>query len=149
MTNTYFPEFELTIQDGTTVNLDWIKQQKSIVYVYPKDFTPGCTIEANDFAQLNEDFKACGYRIVGISPDSQDRHKRFCEKEGLPFDLISDPEHVLLKALGAYGEKKNYGKVYMGVIRSTFEVLEDGYIAQQWLNVKAKGHAARILREIS
>ena len=143
-----FPKFSLANQRGETVTEKDLLGQPTILYAYPKDFTPGCTLESNDFSRLRSEFTALGYRIVGISPDSADRHARFCEKESLPFDLLADEDHSLLEALGAYGEKKNYGKVYQGVIRSTFLIDADAVIQKRWVNVKATGHAERILKEL-
>jgi peroxiredoxin Q/BCP len=114
-----------------------------ILYVYPKDDTHGCTTEACDF---RDGLGVHGGKVVvvGVSPDSPERHRKFQAKYGLPFTLLSDPGHQLLETLDAWGEKKNYGKVYVGVIRSTFVIGPDGVIKAAYRNVKATGHAARI-----
>ena len=117
----------------------------TVLYAYPADFTPGCTLEAQDFARLHSQFMAAGWHVAGISPDSEAKHAKFCEAEHLPFALISDPDKKLLAELGAWGEKKNYGKAYLGVIRSTFLLDAAGTVVHAWRNVKAKGHAEKVL----
>ncbi|MDP2091055.1 MAG: peroxiredoxin [Candidatus Gracilibacteria bacterium] len=122
--------------------------EKTLLYFYPKDNTPGCTIENKDFSCLKNEFKKLGVAVIGISKDSMDSHKNFIEKQNLEIDLISDPDLVLHKELGVYGEKNNYGKKVMGVIRSTFLVDANGEILKEWRNVKATGHADRLLKEV-
>lgn len=122
---------------------------KTILYFYPKDNTPGCTIENKDFSSLKKEFNALGISLIGVSKDSIESHKKFIEKQMLTIDLISDPELTLHKALGAYGEKNNYGKIVQGVIRSTFLFNKQGKIIQEWKNIKATGHAERILKAVS
>ena len=132
------PEFTLSNQDGELVSL---KEQegKVIVYFYPAASTPGCTTQACDFRDNINSLKSAGYTVLGISPDAPAKLKKFQEKEGLNFELLSDPENEVQMAYGAYGKKSMYGKEYMGTIRSTF-VVEDGKVTHSFLNVKAKGH---------
>ncbi len=120
-----------------------------VLYVYPKDNTPGCTTEANDFQAHLKDFKKLGYSVVGISKDSVKSHNNFTDKYKLKFPLLSDPDVKLLEKLGAWGEKKNYGKTYMGIIRSTFIFDSKGKLLKDFRNVRAKGHVDRLLRELS
>ena len=122
---------------------------KTILYFYPKDNTPGCTTENKDFSSMKDEFNKLGITLIGVSKDSIDSHKKFIEKQELTIDLISDPELTLHKILGAYGEKNNYGKIVQGVIRSTFLFNKQGEIIQEWKNIKATGHAARILKAVS
>ncbi|MDO5721568.1 MAG: peroxiredoxin [Actinomycetaceae bacterium] len=119
-----------------------------IVYFYPRANTPGCTTEACDFRDSMASLIGCGYSVVGISPDKVDKLNGFQEKYSLPFPLAADPEKEVLTQWGAFGEKKNYGKLIKGVIRSTFVVGKDGKIAHAWYNVRAKGHVQRIRRDL-
>lgn len=120
---------------------------RTILYFYPKDNTPGCTLEAQDFTRMKAEFAAAGIGIVGVSLDSAESHGEFVGSCGLGIDLISD-DKTLHDALGVIGEKKNYGKVYVGVIRSTFLLSRDGEVLREWRNVKATGHAAKVAREL-
>ncbi len=139
------PPFSLPASDGKTYsNTDWASQ-KVVLYLYPKDATPGCTLEANDFEALKTDFEALGYQVFGLSKDSIKKHENFCAKQNLTFPLLSDSEGALVEALGAWVEKSMYGKTYLGIDRSTF-VIENGTIVQEWRKVKPKGHAAEVLR---
>ncbi len=119
-----------------------------ILYFYPKDDTPGCTQEACDFRDNLNTLKSKGFVVVGISPDSLQSHKKFREKYGLNFILLSDPQKEVIKAYGAYGKKKMYGKETEGVIRSTFVISPEGKILKAFYNVKAKGHVESLLREL-
>jgi peroxiredoxin Q/BCP len=119
-----------------------------ILYFYPKDNTPGCTTEACDFRDSLEKLLARGYKVVGISPDSLNSHRRFREKYGLNFPLLSDPDKEVARAYGAYGKKRMYGRVTEGIIRSTFLIDEEGRILKVWYNVKAKGHVADLMKEL-
>ena len=116
-----------------------------VVYFYPKDMTPGCTTEAQDFRDRMADFAALGATVVGVSRDALDRHARFREKECLPFPLVSDAEGAITEAWGVWQEKKLYGRAFMGIVRATFLVGADGRIQQAWPKVKVKGHAAAVL----
>lgn len=121
---------------------------KTLLYFYPKDNTPGCTVENKDFSCMVSDYKDLGITLVWVSKDSVDSHKKFITNQQLWIDLISDPELTLHKELWAYGEKNNYGKIVSWVIRSTFLFDSSGNILQEWRNVRAKWHAAKVLREI-
>jgi len=122
--------------------------EKLILYFYPKDDTPGCTTEACDFRDNLNQLNSLGIKVVGVSPDSVSSHKKFKEKYKLNFPLLSDPDHKVASAYGAYGEKKMYGKTKMGIIRSTFLIDEEGRLQKAWYNVKAKGHVEKILKEL-
>lgn len=124
------------------------KSPKTLLYFYPKDNTPGCTLEAQDFTRLKPEFKALGIQIIGVSKDSNSSHANFRDSCNLSIELISDESGELHEQFGVIGEKKNYGKVYIGVIRSTFLLDSSGNILQEWRNVKATGHAEKVLREI-
>ena len=124
------------------------QQKKTILYFYPKDNTPGCTLEAKDFSDAYPLFIKSGISVYGISRDSSQSHCNFISKNGLSIPLISDPELELHKKYGARGEKKNYGKSYMGTIRSTYLVDQNGEILQSRNNVKAKGHVQRIIDDL-
>ncbi len=142
------PDFTLPDSRGETVTLSDLRGRSVVVYFYPAAGTPGCTREACDFrdslAQLND----AGYRVLGISPDKPGKLATFAEKEGLTFPLLSDPDRTVLTEWGAFGEKKNYGRVVQGVIRSTFVVDPEGTLVVARYNVKATGHVARLLREL-
>ncbi len=122
---------------------------RTILYFYPKDNTPGCTLEAQDFTRLKWEFAKLGIAIIGVSKDSQSSHEKFTTSCSLGIELISDTDGSLHEQFGVIGEKKNYGKVYIGVIRSTFLLDSTGAILREWRNVKATGHAEKVLREVS
>lgn len=142
------PDFTLPNQDGRPVSLKSFAGRPLIIFFYPKAMTPGCTTEACDFRDAYEDLAAAGYEVVGISPDPPDVNARFREKERLPFDLLSDTQHVVAEAFEAWGMKKNYGREYEGLIRSTFVVAPDLTIVRQFKNVRATGHVDRLTREL-
>jgi len=142
------PAFSLPDQDGKKVALKDLKGSPVVVYFYPADDTPGCTKEACQFNENLTVFNRAGVTVVGISPDGAIKHQRFKEKYGLKFPLLSDPEHTVMEAYGAFGEKTMYGKKTVGVIRSTFLIDEKGVITQAWYNVRADGHAAKVLEQI-
>lgn len=119
-----------------------------IVYFYPKASTPGCTTQACDFRDNLNTMKAAGYTVVGVSADKMPALEKFTQKQGLNFPLISDPEHAILEPWGAWGEKKNYGRIFMGIIRSTIVVGKDGTVVLAQYNVKATGHVARLRRDL-
>jgi len=123
--------------------------EHTLLYFYPKDDTPGCTLEAQDFTRLVPEFRGLGIQIIGVSKDSESSHEKFCNKYSLGIQLISDESGELHEQFGVIGEKKNYGKVYIGVIRSTFLLDGTGNIVQEWRNVKATGHAEKVLRELT
>lgn len=122
---------------------------KTLLYFYPKDNTPGCSLENKDFSCMLEDFKKLWITLVWVSKDSIDSHRKFIQDHDLQIDLISDPELILHKQLWAFGEKNNYGKIIQWVIRSTFLFDKQGNILKEWKNVKAKWHAEKVLREIT
>jgi peroxiredoxin Q/BCP len=140
------PDFTLTADDGATVSLGDF--DKVVVYFYPKAFTPGCTTESCDFRDHHGTFQAQGYEVVGVSPDAPEKLADFRAEYELPFRLLSDPDHAVAEAYGAWGTKKNYGKEYEGLIRSTF-VIDDGTITSAMTNVRAKGHVDRIVRDLT
>ena len=139
------PAFSLLDQDGKTVSLADFAGRKVVIYFYPADDTPGCTKEACQFNDLLADFSTFGVDVVGISPDGGDSHRRFRTKYGLGLRLASDPSYATMKRYGAWGEKTLYGRVSIGVIRSTFLVDAEGRIERIWRHVKADGHAAKVL----
>jgi peroxiredoxin Q/BCP len=138
------PGFTLTDSTGASVALNDLLGSKVVVFFYPAAMTPGCTGEACDFRDDYSVFSDAGYRIVGISPDRPERNQAFREKHDLPFPLLSDPNHVVAAAFGAWGTKKNYGREYEGLIRSTFVIDADGTLLHELRNVRAKGHVGRL-----
>jgi thioredoxin-dependent peroxiredoxin len=142
------PDFTLPDADGHPVALSSFRGQRVIVYFYPAALTPGCTKEACDFRDNLADLNHQGIAVLGISPDQPAKLAKFRDKEGLTFPLLSDPDHAVLEAYGAYGEKKLYGKTTVGVIRSTFVIDADGNIEKALYGVKATGHVARLLTEV-
>jgi len=133
---------------GDSTSLSAYAGQKLILYFYPKDNTPGCTTEAINFESVRKELTDLGWTVIGISADSCKSHEGFKIKYNLGFTLLSDPENALSTAFGAYGEKKNYGKTYMGIIRSTFLADETGTIIQAYPKVKADGHGEEVLKWI-
>ncbi len=146
------PDFTLTDDTGTPVSLADLRSadggSQVVVYFYPAAMTPGCTTQACDFSDNLDSLQGAGYRVVGISPDRPEKLAAFREKEGLTLTLLSDPEREVLQQYGAFGEKKLYGKVVEGVIRSTFVIDADGTIAVAQYNVKATGHVAKLRRDL-
>ncbi len=142
------PPFNSVDHDGNQVTSDDFAGRKLVMYFYPKAFTPGCTTESCDFRDRHESFTDAGYAIVGVSPDQPGKLASFRDEYELPFPLISDPDHVIAEAFGAWGIKKNYGREYEGLIRSTIVIGEDGSVQSAWYNVKAKGHAERVAGEV-
>jgi peroxiredoxin Q/BCP len=140
--------FNLLNQDGETVSSDDFAGRRLVMFFYPAAMTPGCTLESCDFRDNYSEFAAAGYDIVGVSPDKPSRNARFREKEGLNFDLLSDENHSLADELGAWGEKKLYGKTSEGLIRSTFVIGPDGSVEKAYRNVKATGHVARVKADL-
>lgn len=141
-------QFSLNNHDGQPVTSDGFRGKGLVMFFYPRAMTPGCTTEACDFRDNYSVFEQAGYEIVGVSPDPPERNARFREKEGLDFDLLSDEEHALASQLGAWGEKNNYGKKSMGLIRSTFVFNADGELIGEYRNVKATGHVARVAADL-
>ena len=142
------PAFTLTDDSGKKVALTKLKGKKVILYAYPAAMTPGCTTQACDFRDSLEPFKKAGYMILGISPDTPEKLAKFKEKDHLTFPLLSDPDKKVLEKYGAFGKKMNYGREYLGVIRSTFVINENGKIDLALYNVRAKGHVAKLRREL-
>lgn len=140
------PEFTVETLDGSVSLAELVKEASKgvIVYFYPKAGTPGCTKEACDFRDNLNTLKSAGYQVIGISPDSIASLERFKAKQDLNFTLGSDPDHAIMTAWGTWGEKKNYGRTYLGVIRSTFVVDKEGKISLANYNVRATGHVARL-----
>jgi peroxiredoxin Q/BCP len=139
------PPFTLPDQDGNPVSLEDFKGGKVLVYFYPADDTPGCTKEACQFNDNLAAFQAAGVPVLGVSPDGAVSHQRFRGRYGLRFPLLTDADHQVMDAWGAWGEKVRYGQASIGVLRSTFLVGEHGRIERAWHNVRADGHAAQVL----
>lgn len=138
------PNFSLKDQRGVVVSLSELRGKGVILFAYPAAMTPGCTKEACDFQDATAPLEAAGYVVLGISPDGTDKLSRFAERDSLTYPLLSDPDHSVLTAYGAYGEKQNYGRTYQGVIRSTFVIDAEGLIEHALYNVRATGHVARV-----
>jgi thioredoxin-dependent peroxiredoxin len=142
------PDFTLPDADGNEVSLSSLRGRRVIVYFYPAAMTPGCTKEACDFRDSLSSLAGAGFAVLGISPDNPAKLAKFRDRDGLNFPLLSDPQHAVEQAYGAYGEKMMYGKKSMGVIRSTFVIGPDGTIEKAQYGVKATGHVARLRQEL-
>jgi thioredoxin-dependent peroxiredoxin len=142
------PDFTLTSDTGSQVALSGLRGRKVIVYFYPAAMTPGCTKQACDFTDSLESLRGAGYEVLGISPDKPEKLAKFRARDGLTLTLLSDPDRQVMRAWGAFGEKKLYGKVVEGVIRSTFVVDEEGRIELAQYNVKATGHVAKLRKDL-
>jgi peroxiredoxin Q/BCP len=142
------PEFSLPDETGTIQSLSQHKGKWVILYFYPKDDTPGCTKEACSFRDSYGAFKAAGFEVYGLSPNTIESHVKFREKYGLPFRLLVDPDHKVAEALGAWGEKNVYGKTSVGILRTTFVVGPDGTIQRVYPKVKPEEHATQILNDL-
>jgi len=139
------PAFSLPANGGKTVSLSDFKGKKVVLYFYPKDMTPGCTIEANNFSALADDFIKAGAVVIGVSKDSPERHDKFCEKHDLKIILVSDEDGKLCDAYDVWKQKSLYGRTFMGIVRTTYLIGKDGKIAAVWPKVKVKGHAGDVL----
>ena len=139
------PKFELSDADGNKVKSSDFKGKKHVIYFYPKDFTPGCTTEADEFSKDYKKFQKEDIEVIGVSPDDVDSHKKFCEKMKIPYVLLADTEKELSKKFGVWGKKKFMGREYMGVQRSTFLVDEKGKIFKAFPKVKPAGHSKEVL----
>ena len=139
------PVFTLKNSDDEPVELSDFKGSRVILYFYPKDDTPGCTTQACDFRDNYENLNKSDAVVIGVSPDTSESHKKFKTKYSLPFELLADPDKKVATMYGAFGEKKLYGKVSMGIIRSTFVIAPDGRIEKIYRNVKATGHVERVV----
>ena len=141
-----FPDFEMETPDGGTITKGDLAGRKTVVFFYPKDNTLGCTTEAKDFSELKPEFEKSGTALLGVSKDSAKKHQNFIAKHDLTVDLATDAEEGgLSDQLGVWGEKKNYGRTYMGIIRSTYLLDEQGKILRIWPKVRVKGHAEEVL----
>lgn len=138
------PSFTLVNQDDISVSLSDLRGRSVILFFYPQAMTPGCTTEACDFRDSLAPLEAAGYTLLGISRDDTATLRQFRERDALTYDLLSDPDHAVHEAYGAWGEKVNYGKTIEGVIRSTFVIDENGAVAHALYNIKATGHVARL-----
>lgn len=141
------PTFRLPNQNGDMISLEDYRGQKVVLYFYPKDATPGCTTEACDFRDATP--RLNGAVVLGISADSQKKHQNFIAKHELPFDLLVDDTHEVSELYGVWQLKKNYGKEYYGIVRSTFLINEDGYIEQEWRSVKVNGHVDEVVAALT
>lgn len=141
-------QLTLPDQDGNPVSLSDFAGRRVVVFFYPKAMTPGCTIQARDFRDSHQEFLDAGLAVVGVSPDPPEALARFREKEGLPFPLLSDEEHAMAEAFGAWGTKKLYGRETVGLIRSTFVLGPDGELERAFRNVRAMGHVGRLKRDL-
>lgn len=139
------PALEVALGSGEMLDLVSLRGRYVVIYAYPKDSTPGCTREGQDFRDLHAGFAALGAVVLGLSRDSVASHARFAEKQGFPFDLISDPDETLCRALDVIQEKSLYGRTFMGIERSTFLFGPDGALIQAWRKVKVPGHAQAVL----
>lgn len=142
------PDFTLLDQDEHPVSLGDFRGRRVILYFYPAAQTPGCTTQACDFRDSLASLQGAGYTVLGISRDLPEKLRAFRDSDGLTFPLLSDAEHAVHEAYGAWGEKQNYGKTVTGVLRSTFVVDEDGKIVEAMYNVKATGHVARLRKTL-
>lgn len=142
------PAFSLKDQSGQTVKLTDFSGKYVVLYFYPKDDTPGCTKEACSFRDEHSKLEKAGAVVLGVSPDDEARHVKFIEKYELPFTLLADTEHAVAEKYGAWGEKNNYGKKYMGIVRSTFLIGPDGKVAKVWPKVKPEGHGEEVLEAL-
>ncbi|MCA9050128.1 MAG: thioredoxin-dependent thiol peroxidase [Planctomycetaceae bacterium] len=142
------PAFSLKATDGTTVKLSELKGSPVVLYFYPKDDTPGCTREACAFRDRSTDLSRLGAKVFGVSPDSVESHQKFTTKFDLNFPLLADPDHKVAEKYGAWREKKQYGRTYMGIQRSTFLIDASGMIFKVWKSVKVDGHDAKVIEAI-
>jgi peroxiredoxin Q/BCP len=143
------PDFEGVTQNGEAIKLEDFSGKKLILYFYPKDNTPGCTAESCDLNDNYESWLEKGFEVVGVSPDSEKSHLKFIDKFGLKFNLIADTEKEILQAYGAWGLKKLYGREYMGVLRKTFVIDENGIIIEVFEKVKTKEHTNQIITALN
>ena len=139
------PDFELLSDSGETVTLSDFRGKKVVLYFYPKDNTPGCTKEACSFRDDHSLFLMKGAVVIGVSPDNEASHQKFRAKFSLPFYLLSDPDHQVAETYGAWGEKRNYGRTYEGILRSTFVIDEEGILVKIFRKVKPAEHAKEVI----
>jgi len=143
------PDFDLETTAGGRVSNADLLGGRTVLYFYPKDDTPGCTVESQEFNRLSPEFEAAGVAIYGVSPDSSKSHQRFINKCSLGIPLISDPERLLIESQGLWVQKKYMGRTYMGVARTTYLIGPDGAIEREWRDVKPSGHAAEVLEAVN
>jgi peroxiredoxin Q/BCP len=143
------PDFDLETSGGDHMTNADLEGRRTVLYFYPKDDTPGCTIEGQEFTKLNDAFAEAGVTVYGVSPDSLKKHQQFIEKCSLGIALISDPERLLIESQGLWVEKKYMGRQYMGVARTTLLIGSDGTIEREWRDVKPTGHAAEVLETVN
>ncbi|MGY3718224.1 thioredoxin-dependent thiol peroxidase [Sutcliffiella cohnii] len=139
------PDFELQTETGEKIKLSDLRGKNVVLYFYPKDMTPGCTTQACDFRDKHEDFSELNTVILGVSPDPVEKHQKFIEKHGLPFSLLVDEDHQVAKDYDVWKLKKNFGKEYMGIERSTFIINTKGEIVKEWRKVRVKDHVEEAL----
>lgn len=144
----FAPDFTLASTDGGEMKLSSLRGKRVVLYFYPKDQTPGCTIEAHEFSSVAKKFQRSGVGVFGVSPDSIESHIKFIKKEGITFPLLSDEGHKAAERYGVWGEKSMYGKKYMGIERSTFVVGKTGKLEQVYRKVSPEGHAVCVLKDI-
>ena len=142
------PDFKCPATGGQTVHIKSLRGKKVVVYFYPKDSTPGCTTEGQDFRDLHAKFKRPNAVILGVSRDSIASHEKFKQKQKFPFELLSDADESLCKKFDVIHEKTLYGRKFVGLVRSTFLIDEKGKLRQEWRKVKVKGHAAEVLQAV-
>jgi len=143
------PKFEAVDANGRKVRSTDFKGKKHVIYFYPKDFTPGCTTEADEFSKDYKKFQKEGIEVIGVSPDDVDSHKKFCDKMGIQFPLLADVDKEISQKFGVWGKKNFMGREYMGVTRSTFLVNEKGKIFKIYPKVKPAGHSQQVLEDFS
>ena len=141
-------DFKAEATGDKTISLKELRGSNVVIYFYPKDATPGCTLEGQDFRDLHKSFTKANTVIFGVSKDSIASHEKFKEKQSFPFDLLSDPDEKLCKKFDVIKEKNMYGKKYMGIERSTFLIDADGKLREEWRKVKVKGHAEAVLEAV-
>ncbi|MBA2942664.1 thioredoxin-dependent thiol peroxidase [Paenibacillus sp. CGMCC 1.16610] len=142
------PDFTLPASSGSSVSLHDYKGKKVVIYFYPQDNTPTCTQESCDFRDYNGKFAELGVEVIGISPDELNAHHKFITKYELPFLLLSDSDHQVAEKYGVWALKKLYGREYMGIVRSTFLIDEEGYIVKEWSKVRIKNHVQLVLEAV-
>ena len=146
--NRVVADFKADATGGQQIRLKDLRGKNVVLYFYPKDSTPGCTTEGRDFSALHGKFKRATTVILGVSRDSVASHEKFKEKQGFPFDLLSDPDERLCKQFDVIHEKSLYGRKFMGIVRSTFLIDSEGKLRQEWRKVKVKGHAEEVLEAV-
>ncbi|WP_054943022.1 thioredoxin-dependent thiol peroxidase [Paenibacillus ihuae] len=142
------PDFTLPASTGGVVSLSQFRGRKVLLYFYPKNMTPACTQEACEFRDAHDEITARGAVVLGISPDSLASHTKFISKNNLPFPLLSDEEHLVSEMFGVWQLKKLYGREFMGIVRSTFLIDEQGILTAEWKKVRVKGHVEKAVEEI-